>query len=89
MHHIKRYLALLIMEENSWQRLPYLLYLYDDENLAELRDKIRRKIIHRDMYDKVDGKQIDLIHKALDERKDVFPAKLVEEIRFDIKCMMR
>lgn len=89
MHHIRRYLALLIMEENSWQRLPYLLYLYDDENLAELRDKIRLKIIHRDMYGKVDGKQIDLIHKALDERKDVFPAKLVEEIRFDIKCMMR
>jgi hypothetical protein len=88
-HHIKRYLALLIMQENSWQRLPYLLYLYDDEDLAELRDKIRLKIINRDMYGKIDGKQIDFINKVIGERKDIFPTKLIEDIRFDIKCLMR
>lgn len=88
-HHIKRYLALLIMQENSWQRLPYLLYLYDDEDLAELRDKIRLKIINRDMYGKIDGKQVDFINKVIDEKKDIFPMKLIEDIRFDIKCMMR
>lgn len=88
-HHVKRYLALLIMQENSWQRLPYLLYLYDNEDLAELRDKIRLKIINRDMYGKIDGKQVDFINKVIDERKDIFPTKLIEDIQFDIKCMMR
>jgi len=88
-HHIKRYLAMLIMQENSWQRLPYLIFLYDDEDLAELQDKIRLKIIIRDMYCKIDGKQVDFINKVIDERKDIFSKKLIEDIRFDIKCMIR
>ena len=88
-HHVKRYLALLIMQENSWQRLPYLLYLYDEEDLAELQDKIRLKIISRDMYGKVDRKHVDFINKVIEDRKDIFPKKLIEDIRFDIKCMMR
>ena len=41
------------------------------------------------MYGKNDGKQVDFINKVIDERKDIFPMMLIEDIRFDIKCMMR
>jgi hypothetical protein len=89
LHHIKRYLALLIMLENSWERLPYLLYLYDDVDLSELHDKIRLKIINRDMYGKITQQQMDFINKVMNEREDVFPKKLIENIRFDLMCIMR
>lgn len=88
-YHVKRYLVLLIMQENSWERLPYLLYLYDDKNLSVLQDKIRLKIIHRDMYGKINQKQSDIISKALEEKGDLFTKRIIDDIRFDLKCIMR
>ena len=87
--HVKRYLVLLIMQENSWDRLPYLLYLLNDTNLLELNDKIRMKIIQRDMYGQLPQTKADMINLVLREKEDILPKGLSDQIKFDLKFLVK
>lgn len=85
MYHVRKYLVLLLMQENSWDRLPYLLNIYDDVELMPLQDKIQMKIIHRDMYSKISRDQAELIRIEVAKKEGLFPKKILEDINFDIK----
>jgi succinate dehydrogenase flavin-adding protein (antitoxin of CptAB toxin-antitoxin module) len=85
--HVKRYLLLLLMQENSWSRLPYLLllYQYPDRNL---RAKIRMKIEQRDVYGRVTQQEAVFIQKVMEEKKDELPQILIDKIEFDMKYVV-
>lgn len=82
--HVRRNLLLLLMQDNSWSRLPYLLsiYNYDDINL---RNKIRMKIEHRNIYGKVSTQETSYIRNVMKEKKDELPDNLIRSIEFDLK----
>lgn len=88
LYHVRRYLVLLIMQENSWERLPYLLGFYGNAQLAELQDKIQMKIRCRNMYGKISLEQAKLIENEMDEKKDVIPKNILEDIRFELKYVL-
>ena len=63
--HIRRYLILLLIQENSWDRLPYLIFLLKDESLKEYRDKLLGALQIRSPYARVDRKQAAFIKRVL------------------------
>lgn len=84
-YNVRRYLIMLIMQEDSWERLPYLVDLYGKADLAELQDRILTKIKQRNVYSKVTAEQVELINKTLAEKEGALPADVIEDIKFDIK----
>lgn len=87
-HHVKRYALLLMLRENSWNRLPFLLELYGQPGFEdELQELILAGIATRNMYGKISKKQEIAILEIL-EKKAHLPQKLAKEIRFDIKFVV-
>lgn len=82
--HIKRYLILLLTRERSWHRLPYLLYLYDIED-SILKEKVRKAIACRNLYEKLSPFQTQEIKQALAVQNKVLPERLVKSILLDLK----
>lgn len=86
--HIRRYLILLLIQENSWDRLPYLIYLLKDESLKEYRDKMSGALRNRNLYARVDRKQAAFIRRVLEDEADAVPEELARAIVFDLKFMV-
>lgn len=82
--HIKRHLILLLTKEKSWYRLPYLIYLYDVEDDV-LREKIKKAIYCRNLYEKISSRQSHKIKQALAEQREILPESLVRLILLDLK----
>lgn len=87
--HVRRYLILLMVRENSWQRLPYLIYMFCDPSLDRMKDKILGAMGNRSLYASIGRSQAMLIEKALAQAGDRLPEKLVKDIRFDMKFVLR
>ena len=85
--HIRRYLILLLIQENSWDRLPYLIFLLKDESLKEYRDKLLGALQIRSLYARVDRKQAAFINQVLAEEAEAVPEELARAIVFDLKFM--
>ena len=88
LHHVRRYLILLLLREPSWERLPFLIYLYRDPSAEELKEKILGAIGTRSLYTRISRNQADMIRQALDEEREGLPEKLAEEILFDMKFVV-
>lgn len=87
--HIKRYLILLMVRERQWERLPYLIYLYCDSSVSELHERIANSMHIRNMYAKVEKRQLKKIEDAMETCAESLPAGLIEEIRFEMKYVAR
>lgn len=84
--HIRRNLLLLLMQDNSWLRLPYLLSLYNYYDI-DLRDKIRKKIEQRNVYENVSSQTASYIKDILKEKENEMPDNLIRQIEFDLYLM--
>ncbi|HWT76878.1 MAG TPA: hypothetical protein VN258_19430 [Mobilitalea sp.] len=82
--HVRRNLLLLLMQDNSWSRLPYLLSLYNYDD-KDLRSKIRMKIHHRNGYGKISTQEASYIRHIMKEKKNELPDTLIQKIEFDLK----
>lgn len=82
--YTKRYLIMLLLNESSWSRLPYLLQLYNYED-TKLQDKIRKKVTQRSMYGKVTKDEAVRIHDIMNDSTLKIPAKLISDIELDLK----
>lgn len=78
------YLLNLLMEEPSWERLPYLLLLYQYEEPG-MRDRIRKKVSQRSVYGKVSAQEAEQIREILRRPELQIPPKVAEAIVFDLK----
>ncbi|MCC8025178.1 MAG: hypothetical protein LIP16_07735 [Clostridium sp.] len=81
----KRYLVYLLIKEPCWERIPYLLPLYVDEGLGDLRDKILQGLGGRSLYCRITAAQGQAVIQALEAYGESLPRNLVKEIRFDLK----
>ncbi len=81
--HHRRYLLNLLLLENYWERLPYLLLLYRPE-LPE-QERILSGIRRRSMYRKISGPLREQILLALEQTEDVLPAEIAEEILYAMR----
>lgn len=84
-YHIKRYLAMLLMNENSWERLPYLMDIYFDRELVDLQIKMENKITNRSMYSSIGSDKVELIKKVMLEKQNMFREDILKGIYFDLK----
>lgn len=88
LYHVRRYLILLLIQENSWDRLPYLIYLLKDDSLGEYRDKLLGALSVRSLYARVDRRQAAFIKQVLEEEAGSVPEELARAILFDLKFVV-
>lgn len=84
--HLRYYLLRILLHEDTWERLPYLLKLYhiDDKNMMH---KIHLAIQHRNNYQKISSILRDeIIHEM---NKNKIPEILRQEILFDLKYVCK
>lgn len=86
--HVGKYAMLLLIQENSWNRLPYLLDLYTRNEFEAYQDWLWRAIIQRDMYGTISKQQEKKINRILKETEELLPKQLLKEIRFDMKFVV-
>ncbi len=84
-YHTKRYLALLLSRGNTWERLPYLLHIYNDIEVVQLQDLLLCKIMRRELYNKISVEQAELIRNEVERKKDILPKEILDKILFDLK----
>lgn len=80
----KQYLVLLLLLEPSWERLPYILRLYQYEE-PDLRTEIQKGAWGRSIYAKVTKEKAEEIRSLLYESKYQIPQSLQKAIEFDLK----
>ena len=83
--HQKRYLLHLLLRENSWNRLPWLIRLYNEDLPEQEKQMIKGGIGCRFMYARVSEMQKEEICKALKEKAGKLPKGMEEEICYDMK----
>lgn len=83
--HQKRYLLRLLLRENSWNRLPWLIRLYNEGLPEQEKQSIKGGIHCRFMYVRVSEMQKEEICKALKEKAGELPKGMEEEIRYDMR----
>jgi hypothetical protein len=72
------------MQDNSWSRLPYLLLLYNYDDI-DLRNKIRERINHRNPYGRISTKEASYIKSVMKEKNGELPEALIKKIEFDLR----
>lgn len=85
---MNRYLILILTNENSWERVPYLLKLYQYED-EQLQFYIRNAIATRNPYERVSVELADFIKSTIFEKQDILPKKLIWEIEHDLQYILR
>jgi hypothetical protein len=85
MPHVKRYILNLLLRENSWKSLPYLIYLYQEPEFEKYRDKILRGMHIRKLYYTVRQEEAKKIEDALTAYGKFLPEGLEKAIRFELK----
>ena len=83
--HQKRYLLRLLLRENSWNRLPWLIRLYNEGLPEQEKQSVKGGIHCRFMYARVPEMQKEEICRALKEKAGELPKGMEEEIRYDMR----
>lgn len=89
--HTRKYLLYLLVQEPSWERLPYLLLLYkpyaalSDHEDKKIQMLIRRALSCRSVYACIFQKQADFIMKVMEMPELEIPGNAKKEILFDLK----
>ena len=86
--HVRRYVVHLLLQENSWKRLPFLLKLYGREAFAEYEELLLRGIGCRDMYGKISKQQKEQIEGLLKDKEEYLSTELIKNIKFDMKFVV-
>lgn len=86
--HVGKYAMRLLIQENSWNRLPYLLDLYTRKEFEAYQDLLWSAIIQRDMYGRISKQQEEKINRILKETEELLPKQLLKEIRFEMKFVV-
>lgn len=81
----RKYLVRLLVKEPSWERLPYLLLLYEPGSWTAEALQIRRAVCFRSVYARITRKWADFIMETMEQRKDKIPDGLRKEIIFDLE----
>ncbi|HHX57248.1 MAG TPA: hypothetical protein GX710_04450 [Clostridiales bacterium] len=69
-------MILLLINENSWERLPYLLKLYQYED-EQLQFYIHKAIAKRNPFVRVSVELATFIKSTISEQQDILPKELV------------
>lgn len=85
--HQRRYLLNLLLREPSWERLPYLLLLYRTDLPEYEKNRILSGIHCRFMYGKLTESLYEQVLLALEQKKDVLPAGIRENILYDMRFL--
>lgn len=85
--HTMRYLLLLLIQEDSWERLPYLLEVYQYRDL-NVRRKIQMAVADRNYMKVISKKLADKIGDALKRNRYQFSEALIENVEFDLKYQL-
>lgn len=85
---IRTYLIKLLLMEDSWKRLPFLLRLYQTEDL-ELREMIHKRVDKRNPYAVLGRTEETLIRQALEETADQLPRDLIQGIELDLRHLTK
>ena len=85
---IRTYLIKLLLMEDSWKRLPFLLRLYQTEDL-ELREMIHKRVDKRNPYAVLGRTEETLIRQALEETADQLPRDLIQGIELDLRHLAK
>lgn len=88
LEHHQRYLLSLLLEEDSWERLPYLLkmYWYPEVNIQR---RIQMKVNKRNPYKKISQELKERIVSCLDSQDVIIPHGVKELIVFDLKFVCK
>lgn len=86
--HKKRYLLALLLEEDSWERLPYLLKLYWYPD-TKIQRRIQMKVDQRNPYKKVSLELKKSIINYLNCPVFNIPKSVINSILFDLKFVCR
>ena len=76
---------MLLSSGNTWERLPYLLHIYNDIEVVQLQDLLLCKIMRRELYNKISVEQAELIRNEVERKKDILPKEILDKILFDLK----
>lgn len=87
--HQKRYLLKLLLEESSWERLSFLLRLYQKDMPEQEGNEILSGICSRFMYATVSESLCGDILSALEECSRELPAGVEDGIRYDLRFLSR
>lgn len=88
LEHHQRYLLCILLEEDSWERLPYLLMLYWYPD-RKMRHHIQMKVNQRNPYKKVSHVLKERIISCLNDKDAMIPADVKKLIMFDLKFVSR
>lgn len=83
--HGKRYFLRLLLRENSWDRLPWLIRIYSEDLSEQEKCLVKNGMSCRFMYTKVSEAQKKEICRALEEKKGTLPEGVEEGILYDMK----
>lgn len=83
----RKYILCLLVREPSWERLPYLLLLYQPTSGADDRTRrmVRGAIRFRSVYAGITGEQADFITKTMERPELGIPEEIKKEILFDLR----
>lgn len=88
LEHQQRYLLSLLLEEDSWERLPYLLKLYGYPE-AKIQNRIHMRINQRNPYKKVSSDLKERIINCLNCEENVIDENVVKSIMFDLRFVCK
>lgn len=86
---LKKHLVLLILAEDSWKRLPYLMNFYQDPDFHELRWKLAGAMKNRNVYTVLNKTDAEQIEQALKTCEGNLPNGLADSVRFDLKYVLK
>ena len=82
-----KYLFYLLMREPSWERLPWLMLLYDPDAGASdrMQTLVQRGLLFRNVYARITKRQVDFIIRTMNAPECGITEKMKKEILFDLK----
>lgn len=80
----RRKLFSLLIKEQYWDRLPYvlMLYSYEDEYIKNL---LSEGVYCNNLYDKIPAEKAEMIRKILQDENYKIPPSIQEKINFNLK----
>lgn len=84
----QRYLLSILLEEDSWERLPYLLKLYGHSDI-KMQNRIQMRINQRNPYKRVSFDLKEQIISCLNCEDKKIDENVVKSIMFDLKFVYK
>lgn len=83
----RKYLIRLLAKEPSWERLPYLLSLYEPHRHTadDIQLWIYKALSSRSVYARITREWADFIKDTMEQRKERISDRLKKEILFDLE----